>query len=48
MSRWDRREAIFRDNEDRRQFLATLTEAAGKTAWVYALGLMGAPLHNGR
>ncbi len=33
MNRGDRREDIFRDEQDRRIFLATLTEACGKTEW---------------
>jgi hypothetical protein len=39
--RGDRREAIFRDDEDRRQFLTTVGQACRKTGWlVHALGLM--------
>lgn len=34
MSRGDRREAIFRDDEDRERFLEALGEACGKTDWV--------------
>ena len=46
MSRGDRREAIFRDDEDRRRFLATLAEACGKTGWqVLALCLMPNHFH---
>ena len=42
MSRGDRREAIFRDEQDRKRFLATLEEACGKTGWeVHAWCLMG-------
>ena len=40
MSRGDRREAIFADDEDRQRLLETLTEACGKTGWhvhVYCL-----------
>ena len=33
MNRGDRRERIFRDDEDRRMFLAALSEACGKTHW---------------
>src|SRR5665213_2798941 len=33
MNRGDRREAIFRDEQDRRLFLDTLTEACRKTEW---------------
>jgi len=41
MSRGDRREAVFQDDEDRRRFLTTLGEACGKTGWqVLALCLM--------
>ena len=46
MSRGDRREAIFRDDEDRRRFLTTLDEACGKTGWqVLALCLMPNHFH---
>ena len=46
MSRGDRREAIFRDDEDRRRFLTTLGEACGKTGWqVLALCLMPNHFH---
>ncbi len=46
MSRGDRREAIFRDDEDRRRFLTTLEEACGKTGWqVLALCLMPNHFH---
>ncbi|HKI69320.1 MAG TPA: hypothetical protein VKA67_07015 [Verrucomicrobiae bacterium] len=31
MNRGDRREAIFRDGEDRRRFISTLGEACAKT-----------------
>ena len=38
MNRGDRREPIFRDDEDRKRFLATLGECCGKTDWqVHAL-----------
>ena len=33
MNRGDRREPIFRDDQDRRSFLATLGEACEKTGW---------------
>jgi putative transposase len=46
MNRGDRREAIFKDDEDRRKFLVTLAEACGKTGWeVHALCLMGNHFH---
>jgi len=46
MNRGDRREAIFRDDEDRKLFLATLAEACGKTGWqVHALCLMANHFH---
>ena len=40
MARGDRREEIYRDDEDRRMFLAALGEACGRTGWkchAYAL-----------
>ena len=41
MNRGDRREAIFKDDQDRQCFLATLGEACAKTGWqVHALCLM--------
>ena len=41
MNRGDRREAVFRDEQDRRMFLSTLTEACGKTEWqIHAYCLM--------
>src|SRR5206468_807655 len=41
MNRGDRREPIFRDEEDRKLFLATLVEGCGKTDWqVHAWWLM--------
>ncbi len=41
MNRGDRREAIFRDDEDRQRFIGTLGEACAKTGWrVHALCLM--------
>src|SRR3954470_19905882 len=46
MSRGDRREAIFLDDEDRRRFLATCGEACAKTGWeVHAYVLMGNHFH---
>jgi len=33
MSRGDRREAIYRDDTDRKGFLRTLGEACGRTGW---------------
>ncbi len=46
MSRGDRREAIFRDDDDRAQFLATLGEACAKTGWqVHAFCLMPNHFH---
>ena len=33
MNRGDRREDIFKDDEDRQRFLSTLGEACGKTDW---------------
>ena len=33
MSRGDQREAIFKDDEDRQRFLATLGDACQKTEW---------------
>ena len=46
MSRGDRRELIFRDEEDRRHFIITLGEACGKTGWqVHALCLMNNHFH---
>ena len=42
MSRGDRREEIFADDEDRQRFLATLGEACAKTGWQMHAGcLMG-------
>jgi len=41
MNRGDRREPIFRDDADRKLFLATLGECCGKTDWqVHAWCLM--------
>jgi len=46
LNRGDRREAIFRDEEDRRRFVATLGEACAKTGWqVHALCLMPNHFH---
>ena len=46
MNRGDPRENIFRDEEDRRRFLATLGEACAKTEWqVHAYCLMGNHFH---
>ena len=46
MNRGDRREAIFKDDQDRQRFLTTLAEACGKTGWeVHALCLMGNHFH---
>jgi hypothetical protein len=33
MNRGDRREAIFKGDEDRRRFVETLGEACGKAGW---------------
>jgi REP element-mobilizing transposase RayT len=41
INRGDRREPIFRDEEDRQRFLGTLEEACTKTGWqVHPLCLM--------
>src|SRR5665213_2734588 len=41
MNRGDRREEIFRNEDDRRMFLDTLSEACGKTGWqIHAYCLM--------
>jgi putative transposase len=46
MNRGDRREPIFRDEEDRRRFITTLGEACAKTGWqVHALCLMHNHFH---
>jgi len=46
MNRGDRQEPIFKDEEDRERFLATLTEACGKTGWqVHAYCLMSNHFH---
>ncbi len=46
MNRGDRREAIFKDDLDRRRFLDTLGEDCAKTDWhVHAYCLMGNHFH---
>jgi putative transposase len=46
LNRGDRREEIFRDDEDRQRFLITLGEACAKTGWqVHALCLMPNHFH---
>ena len=46
MNRGDRREAIFRDDEDRRTFCKTLAEACGRTGWqAHAWCLLGNHFH---
>jgi REP element-mobilizing transposase RayT len=46
INRGDRREPIFRDQEDRQRFLGTLEEACAKTGWqVHALCLMPNHFH---
>jgi putative transposase len=46
MNRGDRREPIFRDDEDRQRFTAALEEACAKTSWqVEALCLMSNHFH---
>ena len=46
MNRGDRREPIFRDDQDRRRFLDTLGEACEKTGWqLHAWCLMGNHFH---
>jgi REP element-mobilizing transposase RayT len=46
MNRGDRREDIFRDEQDRRMFLSTLTEACAKTSWqIHAYCLMRNHFH---
>ena len=46
MSRGDRREAIFRDDTDRRRFITTLGEVCAKTDWqVHAYCLIGNHFH---
>jgi len=46
MNRGGRRESIFKDDEDRQQFLSTLGEACVKTGWqVQAYCLMSNHFH---
>src|SRR5262249_35229899 len=46
MNRGDRREPIFKDNEDRQQFLQTVGEVCDKTGWhIHAYCLMGNHFH---
>jgi len=46
MSRGDRREKIYRTDQDRRLFLTALTEACGKTSWqIHAYCLMSNHFH---
>ena len=46
MSRGNRRETIFKDDQDRRRFLVTLGEACEKTGWkVHAFCLMTTHFH---
>ena len=46
INRGDQREDIFKDDEDRRRFLATLNQACEKTAWqVHAYCLMRNHFH---
>ena len=46
MARGNRREAIFLDDDDRRFFLQTLSEACGRTGWrFHAWVLMGNHYH---
>ena len=46
MARGNRRETIFHDDDDRRFFLATLSEACAMTGWrVHAWVLMGNHYH---
>ena len=46
MNRGDRREPIFRDEEDRKLFLLTLGQCCGKTDWqVHAWCLMANHFH---
>ena len=46
INRGDRREAVFRDDEDCRRFIETLGEACAKTTWqVHAYCLMGNHFH---
>jgi hypothetical protein len=42
LDRGDRREAIFRDDQDRERFLATLGALCGRTGWrIHVFVLMG-------
>ena len=46
MNRGDRREAIFKEDEDRERFIGTLGECCRKTDWqVHALCLMSYHFH---
>lgn len=46
LNRGNRCETIFRDEEDRQRFIATLGEVCGKTGWqVHALCLMNKHFH---
>ena len=46
MNRGDRKEEVFRDDQDRQRFLATLGEVCQKTDWqVHAYCLMGNHFH---
>src|SRR5438105_6821022 len=46
LDRGDRREAIFEDDEDRREFIGTLGEACARTGWrVHAFVLMSNHYH---
>ena len=46
INRGDRREEIFKDDQDRERFLETLAEVCAKTGWqVHALCLMGNHFH---
>ena len=46
MNRGDRREEIFRSSRDLRLFMATLTDACGKTGWqIHAYCLMRNHFH---
>ena len=49
MNRGDRREDIFKDDQDRERFLSTLAQACRKTEWqVHGWCLMGQSLSSGR
>ena len=46
MNRGDRREDIFKDDQDRERFLSTLAQTCRKTEWqVHAWCLMGNHFH---